>query len=331
MKRALVTGVTGQDGSYLAEHLVRLGYEVHGVVRRTTRGYTPIEGVNYLVADMVDGSSLMRAVEVARPDEVYNLAADSFVGSSWNQPVEQAEITGLGCLRLLEAVRVWSEVWKRDPYGPGEPIRFYQASTSELFSGNPFTSPQNESTVFHPRSPYGVAKMYAHQIAVNYRESHGMWVCCGILFNHESPRRGTEFVTQKIVRQAVEMLRGKRDGMMLGNLEARRDWGYAPEYVQAMHLMLQQPAADDYVVATGETHTVQQFLDVVLGHLGLSKGDIGLEFECMRPAEVHELRGDATKIAGIGWRPRVLYEELAHIMCDAELKRTSHEAATDNL
>jgi GDPmannose 4,6-dehydratase len=230
------------------------------------------------------------------------------VGSSWAQPLEQAEVTGLGCLRVLDAIRQYSKH-----------IKFYQASTSELFGSSP--APQNENTPFHPRSPYGCAKLYAHSITVNYRESYGMYACCGILFNHESERRGSAFVTQKIVTQVAEILAGKREVIELGSMAAKRDWGYAPEYVAAMHLMLQQPLPTDYVVATGETHTIQEFLDITLAHAGLGAYDLrqGLD---LRPAETWELRGDARKIRAIGWEPHVKIDELASIMLKAAIART---------
>ena len=309
MKKALITGVTGQDGSYLAEYLLGLGYEVYGMVRRSTREYTPIPAVRYLVGDLIDGSSLMKALDEAKPDEVYNLAADSFVGSSWDQPVEQAEITGLGALRLLEAVR---EVWCD--------AHVYQASTSELFSGEIGESPQSEATPFHPRSPYGSAKLFAHSTAVNYRESYGMFVCCGILFNHESPRRGAEFVTQRIAVQVAELKLGRRDKIELGNMDAERDWGYAPEYVAAMHHMMQLDVPDDYVVATGETHTVHQFLHACLEAAGLPDG-VPIVSTSERPAEVHRLCGDPSKINSTGWHSVVRYRELARMMYGAALAR----------
>ncbi len=307
MKRALVTGATGQDGSFLCEYLLRLGYEVFGFIRRSTRQGYAIPAVNYLIGDLLDGSSILAALEAAKPDEVYNLAADSFVGSSWTQPVEQAEITGIGCLRILEAIRLYVD----RHHLPRQAVKFYQASTSELYGNSP--APQSETTPFHPRSPYGCAKLYAHSIAVNYRESYGLFACCGILFNHESERRGIEFVTQKICIQAAEIKAGKRDKIILGNLDARRDWGYAPEYVEAMHLMLQQEVASDYVVATGETHTVGEFLDAVLEIAELDRSAVEANVD-PRPAEVDELRGDSRKIRSLGWKPKTFYEDLAWIM-----------------
>jgi GDPmannose 4,6-dehydratase len=307
MKSALVVGSTGQDGSYLCEYLLALGYKVFGLKRRSTREHIEIPGVCYIIGDVLDGNSILEALRISDPDEVYNLAADTFVGSSWAQPLEQAEVTGLGCLRVLDAIRQYSKH-----------IKFYQASTSELFGSSP--APQNENTPFHPRSPYGCAKLYAHSITVNYRESYGMYACCGILFNHESERRGSAFVTQKIVTQVAEILAGKREVIELGSMTAKRDWGYAPEYVAAMHLMLQQPLPTDYVVATGETHTIQEFLDITLAHAGLGAYDLrqGLD---LRPAETWELRGDASKIRAIGWEPHVKIDELASIMLKAAIAR----------
>ena len=312
MKSALVIGASGQDGSYLCEYLLTLGYKVFGLVRRSTREWNWIQHVNYLVGDVLDGNSILAALRESHPDEIYNLAADSFVGSSWSQPLEQAEVTGLGCLRILDATRSFQKDvnWK---------VKFYQASTSELFGSSP--APQNESTPFHPRSPYGCAKLYAHSITVNYRESYGLFACCGILFNHESPRRGAEFVTQKIVTQAAEVKCGKRDCIELGNLDAMRDWGYAPEYVAAMHLILQQDKPSDYVVATGVTHSIREFLRHVLKIADLPMSCVRYEESNLRPAETWELRGDTSKINSIGWKATVGMEELADIMFDAAMER----------
>lgn len=320
MRRAFITGATGQDGSYLSEYLLSLGYEVFGFVRRSARSGYANPAVTYLTGDLLDGSSILTALEASRPDEVYNLAADTFVGASWQQPVEQGEVTGLGCLRVLEAIRQYQ---KANNVPPGA-VRFYQASTSELYGSSP--APQDEATPFHPRSPYGCAKLYAHSVTVNYRESYGMFACCGILFNHESPRRGEEFVTQKICRQVAEVREGKRKTVELGHLEARRDWGYAPEYVRAMHLMLQQPSPEDYVVATGETHTVREFLEEVLAFANVDASCVR-SGGALRPAEVDELRGDASKIAAIGWRPKTFYGELAQLMYRAAWERVSREGA----
>ena len=309
MKKALVIGATGQDGSYLCEDLLALGYSVYGVRRNSARAWIKIPGVTYITGDVIDGSSILAALRASEPDEVYNLAADSFVGSSWSQPLLQGDVTGLGCLRVLEAIRQY-----------GRPVRFYQASSSEMYGSS--SSPQNEETPFHPRSPYGCAKLYAHSITVNYRESYGMFNCCGILFNHESPRRGPEFVTQKIVTQAAEILADKRPFIELGNLEAKRDWGYAPEYVKAMHLMLQQPEPGDYVVALGRSHSVWEFLVAVLDRAGLDfDRHVVTNSRYVRPAEVCDLRGDASKIRALGWFPTVYINELAGIMFDAAKAR----------
>ena len=312
VKSALVIGATGQDGSYLCEYLLALGYNVFGLKRRSTREGIVIPNVHYLVGDVLDGSSISDALMSSKPDEVYNLAADSFVGSSWSQPMEQAEVTGLGCLRVLDAIRIY----QKDVTGT---VKFYQASTSELFGSSP--APQNELTPFHPRSPYGCAKLYAHAITVNYRESYGMFACCGILFNHESPRRGQEFVTQKIVTQAVEVAMGKREYIELGSLDAKRDWGYAPEYVAAMHLILQQKKPSDYVVATGVTHTIREFLEYVLSLANLSIDCVRIDENNIRPAETWELRGDTSKINSIGWEPTIRLKELADIMFSAAMER----------
>ncbi len=309
MKKALVIGATGQDGSYLCEYLLSLEYSVYGVRRNSTRAWTQIPGVTYVTGDVLDGSSILAALRASEPDEVYNLAADSFVGSSWSQPLAQGDVTGLGCLRVLEAIRQ-----------NGRPVRFYQASSSEMYGSSP--PPQNEETPFHPRSPYGCAKLYAHSITVNYRESYGMFNCCGILFNHESPRRGPEFVTQKIVTQAAEILAGKRERIELGNLDAKRDWGYAPDYVEAMHLMLQQPEPGDYVVALGRSHSVWEFLVAVLDRAGLDfDRHVIIDSKYVRPAEVCDLRGDASKIRALGWFPTVYVNELAGIMFEAARTR----------
>ena len=310
MKSALVIGATGQDGSYLCEYLLSLGYRVFGLKRRSTRGHIEIPGVEYIIGDVLDGTSIAAALHVAYPDEVYNLAADTFVGDSWKHPLEQAEVTGLGCVRVLEALRQYQ--------GSARHVKFYQASTSELYGSSP--APQNELTPFHPRSPYGCAKLYAHSITVNYRESYGMFACCGILFNHESERRGAEFVTQKIVTQVAELLAGKRDVIELGNLAARRDWRYAPEYVKAMHFMLQQPEPSDYVVATGETHTVREFLEIALEAAG-EKGAIVHENIGNRPAETNVLCGDSRKIRALGWQPQVKVDELVDIMLKAAIAK----------
>jgi len=320
MPRALITGVTGQDGSYLAEFLKGKGYDVFGLVagQQNARMDDMIEQYPYIEAisgDLRDLPSLIAAVEQAQPDEVYNLGAISFVALSFKQPELTAEVTGLGVLRMLEAIRVVGGV-------QNNPIRFYQASSSEMF-GKVRESPQNEKTSFHPRSPYGVAKVFGHQITVNYRESYGLFACSGILFNHEGPRRGPEFVTRKISRAVARIKLGLQEKVAFGDLSTRRDWGYAKEYVEAMWLMLQQPEPDDYVVATGETHTGQEFLERAFEHAGIDDWQRYVETDArmMRPAEVDHLIGDATKAKQVlGWEPQVRFAELVRIMVDADLK-----------
>lgn len=315
-KRALITGVTGQDGSYLAELLLAKGYEVYGMVRR---GSSPnlarvahLEGrLHLLPGDLLDSQSLWEVVETARPDEVYNLAAQSFVGTSWRQPVLTSECNALGVTRLLDAVR------KLAPQA-----RFYQASSSEMF-GQARETPQRESTPFHPRSPYGVAKAYGHWITVNYRESYGLFACSGILFNHESPRRSVEFVTRKISDGVARIKLGLADELVLGNLEARRDWGFAGDYVEAMWRMLQQPEPDDYVIATGQAHAVQDFVATAFAHVGLDwQPYVRQDPQYMRPAEIDLLVGDPTKAyRTLGWRPTVGFAELVAMMVEADLRR----------
>lgn len=296
-KRALITGVTGQDGSYLAELLLDKGYQVFGLVRRTTRpdfGNAQYikEKIGIIYGDLTDMGSLVRAVEIAQPDEVYNLAAQSFVGGSWAYPVATSEMTGLGALRLLETLRLYAPT-----------ARFYQASSSEMF-GNQDGS-LDESTALKPRSPYGFSKVFAHNATINYRESFGMFTAAGILFNHESPRRGGEFVTQKIVRGAVAISKGEQKELLLGNLEARRDWGHARDYVQAMWLMLQANEPDDYVIATGKNHSIKDFLDITFGALGLDwKSYVKQDPAFYRPAELNSLTGNAAKAREkLGWTP----------------------------
>ena len=315
-RRALVTGITGQDGSYLAEFLLAKGYEVHGVTRRTSshrnERIAHLEGrVHLLSADLLDQSSLASALAEVRPHEVYNLAAQSFVPTSWSQPVLTAEFTAVGVTRLLEAIR------SVDPA-----IRFYQASSSEMF-GKAREVPQTEATAFHPRSPYGVAKAYGHWITVNYRESYGLYACSGILFNHESPRRGLEFVTRKVSDGAARVALGLATELRLGNLEAKRDWGFAGDYVEAMWRMLQQPEADDYVVATGETHSVQELVEIAFERVGLDwRQHVVVDSRFVRPAEVDLLLGDASKArARLGWKPRISFRELVEMMVDADLAR----------
>lgn len=313
-RRALITGITGQDGSYLAELLLEKGYQVFGVVRRSsTERFDRIEGIRDAVtlvhADLLDQSSLTRAFELAKPHEIYNLAAQSFVPTSWTEPTLTAQFTGLGVTRMLEAMRQVSPK-----------ARFYQASSSEMF-GKVLETPQSETTPFYPRSPYGVAKVYGHFITVNYRESYDLYACSGILFNHESPRRGTEFVTRKITRRAAEIKLGLADELVLGNLDARRDWGHAKDYVRAMWMMLQQDEPDDFVIATGATHTVGECCRVAFEHLGLDfKTYTRTDPKWMRPAEVDLLIGDATKAKEkLGWVPEVTFEGLIQGMVDADL------------
>ena len=317
-KRALITGITGQDGSYLAGFLLEKGYEVYGIVRRSsTLNFERIshiqEKIHLISADLMDQNSLIRALREAEPDEVYNLAAQSFVPTSWEQPVFTGEVTALGVTRLLEAIRLVNPK-----------IRFYQASSSEMF-GKAQEVPQKETTPFYPRSPYGVAKLYGHWITVNYRESYGLFACSGILFNHESPRRGLEFVTRKITDGVARIKLGLSNELRLGNLEARRDWGFAGDYVRAMWLMLQQPEPDDYIVASGTTHSVKEFVEMAFSYVGLDwRKYVVVDQKLIRPAEVDLLQGDATKARQrLGWEPLVSFEELVKMMVDADLARLS--------
>jgi len=314
-KRALITGITGQDGSYLAEFLLEKGYQVIGMVRRSsTVNFERIKHIQddlvLASGDLLDQASMIDILERHRPQEVYNLAAQSFVQTSWSQPVFTGEVTGLGVTRLLDAIRLV------DPH-----IRFYQASTSEMF-GKAREVPQNENTPFYPRSPYGVAKVYAHWITVNYRESYGLFAVSGICFNHESPRRGHEFVTSKISRAAARIKSGLERELRLGNLDAQRDWGYTPDYVHAMWLMLQQEQPADFVVATGRTHTVRKFAELAFQTLGLDYREYVLQDEqLMRPADVDLLVGDASKAKKImGWEPVTSFEKLVEIMVTSELQ-----------
>lgn len=320
MKKALITGITGQDGSYLAEFLLEKGYEVIGMVRRTStvnldRIKHIQEKVTIVPGDLLDQVSLIEILQEHRPQEVYNLAAQSFVPTSWNQPVFTGEVTALGVTRLLDAIRIV------DPE-----IRFYQASSSECF-GKVRESPQNEETPFYPRSPYGVAKVYGHWITINYRESYNIFACSGLLFNHESPRRGLEFATRKISYGAAKIKLGLANELRMGNLEARRDWGYAGDYVRAMWLMLQQEKPDDYVVATGEAHSVRDFLEEAFGYLALDYRDyVVVDPRLIRPAEVDYLVGDATKAQEVlGWEPTISFPELVRMMVDADLALLSGE------
>jgi GDPmannose 4,6-dehydratase len=315
MTRALITGITGQDGSYLAELLLSKGYEVHGMVRRaSTEKFDRIEHLRDRITlhqgDLLDHRSLVDALRASRPDEVYNLAAMSFVAVSWIQPTLTAEFTGVGVTRLLEAVR---EVCPD--------TRFYQASSSEMF-GKVRETPQNEQTPFYPRSPYGVAKAYGHHITVNYRESYGLHACSGILFNHESSRRGLEFVTRKITWHAAAIKLGRKQQLPLGNLDAKRDWGYAKDYVEAMWLMLQQPVADDYVIATGVSHTVRRCVEIAFDQAGLAWEDhVVIDDALKRPAEVDLLVGDYAKAERVlGWRPQTDFEALIRLMVDADVQ-----------
>ena len=318
-RRALITGITGQDGSYLAEFLLGKGYEVHGMVRRaSTENFERIESfrdrLRLVQADLLDPMSLITVLSDVRPQEVYNLAAQSFVPTSWAQPVLTAEFDAIGVTRLLEAVRLVD----RD-------IRFYQASSSEMF-GKVREVPQTELTPFHPRSPYGVAKVYGHYITVNYRESYGIFACSGILFNHESPRRGKEFVTRKVSDAVARIHLGLADELRLGNLQARRDWGFAGDYVQAMWLMLQQPEADDYVIATGESHAVAELVELAFRHVGRDWRQYVREDPALvRPAEVDLLVGNAAKArAKLGWHPRVSFQDLVSMMVDADCRRHAY-------
>ncbi|GIV85467.1 MAG: GDP-mannose 4,6-dehydratase [Candidatus Roseilinea sp.] len=314
-KTALITGITGQDGSYLAEFLLEQGYHVVGMVRRTsTINFDRIrhiqEQIDIVQGDLLDQSSLMEIIREYQPDEVYNLAAQSFVPTSFSQPVLTGEFTALGVTRLLEAIRHI----KPD-------ARFYQASSSEMF-GKVVEVPQRETTPFHPRSPYGVAKVYGHWITVNYRESYGLFACSGILFNHESPRRGLEFVTHKVTHAAARIKLGLQRELRLGNLDARRDWGYAGDYVRGMWMMLQHDQPDDYVLATGETHSVRELCEVAFGYLGLNWEDyVVVDPKYYRPAEVDLLIGDASKAGRVlGWEPQVNFEQLVRMMVDADLQ-----------
>jgi GDPmannose 4,6-dehydratase len=309
MKKALITGITGQDGSYLAEFLLEKGYQVIGMVRRTsTTNFDRISDIQDRIVltqgDLLDQVSLVDIMKEYEPDEIYNLAAQSFVPASWKQPVLTGEFTALGVTRMLDAMRM---------VVPN--ARFYQASSSEMF-GKVRQVPQNEETPFYPRSPYGVAKVYGHWITVNYRESYDLFACSGILFNHESPRRGLEFVTRKVTHGASRIKLGMADKLRMGNLDAERDWGYAGDYVRAMWLMLQQPEPEDFVVATGRTHSVRQLLEEAFGRLGLDYRDhVEVDQQYLRPADVDQLVGDATKARGkLGWSPEVGFEELVQMM-----------------
>lgn len=320
-KRAFVTGVTGQDGSYLAELLLSKGYEVHGLIRRSSSFNTErietlyqdphLEGTRLFLhyGDMSDGSMLARLLTRVQPHEIYHLGAQSHVRVSFDMPEYTADVTGIGTLRLLEAIRE-TEI----------PVRFYQAGSSEMFGAAP--PPQSERTPFYPRSPYAAAKVYSHWITVNYRESYGLFACNGILFNHESPRRGQTFVTRKISRAVANILSGRQEKLYLGNLDAKRDWGYAPEFVEAMWLMLQHDEPGDYVIATGETHSVREFLDEAFGLVGLDwQSHVEIDPKYYRPAEVDVLLGDASKARdALGWIPKTKFKDLVRIMVEADLE-----------
>ena len=318
MKRALITGITGQDGSYLAELLLRFGYEVHGVIRRHSTVATGridhiYDRLNLHYGDVTDGSSLGRLIRTIRPDEVYNLAAQSHVRVSFDQPAYTADAVGMGTLRLLEAVRDY-----RDATGHG--VRVYQASSSEQYGNEP--APQNEDTPFRPRSPYACAKVFAHHTAVMFREAYGLHVSCGILFNHESPRRGETFVTRKIARAAARIAKGLQSEVVLGNLSARRDWGFAGDYVEAMWLMLQKDRGDDYVIASGKTHSVEDFGNLAFAHVGLQFRDhVRLDMRYNRPTEVDVLLGDYSKAWSLlAWSPTMPFDALVRSMVAAEME-----------
>ncbi len=320
MPTALITGITGQDGSYLAEFLLDKGYQVVGMVRRTsTVNFERIRHIQKRLTlasgDLLDQASLIAILQEHRPQEVYNLAAQSFVPTSWSQPVFTGEVAALGVTRILDAIR------QVDPQ-----IRFYQASSSEMF-GRVREIPQKETTPFYPRSPYGVAKVYGHWITVNYRESYGLFACSGILFNHESPRRGLEFVTRKVTDGVARIKLGLEREVRLGNLEARRDWGYAGDYVRAMWLMLQQDQPDDYVIGTGQTHSVRELCQAAFGHMGLDPADyVKVDSRFIRPADVDLLVSDPSKArTALGWTPAVSFEELVATMVDADLARLQGE------
>jgi len=320
-KRALITGITGQDGSYLAEFLLGKGYEVHGIIRRSSSfnterinhiyqdPHTPNKKLTLHYGDLTDGSCLREILTKSRPAEVYNLGAQSHVRVSFDQPVYTVQTDAVGTIMMLEAIR-----------DLGEPVRFYQASSSEMF-GKVMETPQKETTPFYPRSPYACAKVFSYWQVLNYRESYGMYACNGILFNHESPRRGETFVTRKVTRAATRIKLGLQDKLYMGNLDAMRDWGFAGDYVEAMWLMLQQPVADDYVIATGETHSVRQWIEVCFGMVGLDwKKHVETDPRYLRPSEVDLLLGDASKAKRVlQWQPRVKFEQLAKMMIESDL------------
>ena len=317
MKKAFITGITGQDGSYLAELLLNKGYKVYGLKRRTsTLNYTNLnhlkDDIEFLNGDLLDLSSLMEQLKFAQPDEVYNLAAQSFVGESWNQPIYTSQVTGIGVVNILEAIRKT----KLD-------AKFYQASSSEMF-GKVVETPQSETTPFYPRSPYGAAKAFGHWMTVNYRESYDMYACSGILFNHESPRRGLEFVTRKITNAVARIKLGQQKKLVLGNIDSKRDWGFAGDYVEAMWLMLQQGKADDYVIATGEAHTVKEFIEIAFSYVGLDwKNHVEQDIKYMRPAEVDHLLGKSDKAKTVlNWVPKINFEKLIQMMVEHDLSNS---------
>ena len=319
MKRVLITGINGMDGSHLADLLLEKGYKVYGMERRSSSknrtNTVHLEGkINFINGDLTDQNSLFRCIKESDPDEVYNLGSQSFVGESWNTPEQTSDVTGLGVLRVLEAIR---------EYGKG--IKFYQASTSEMF-GRMVENPAKETTPFYPRSPYGVAKLYGHWITKNYRESYDMFNCSGILFNHESERRGIEFVTRKITDGVARIHLGLRDDITLGNLDSKRDWGYSPDYVKSMWLMLQQDEPDDYVIATGKSHTIREFLDAAFQHIGIVHWDeyVKQDPRFMRPAEVDVLRGDSTKARDeLGWTLSTSFQEMISKMVTNDINLLS--------
>jgi GDPmannose 4,6-dehydratase len=332
MTRALITGITGQDGLYLAEFLAAKGYEVFGMVRGQSNPKIPtveqlVPSIQLLEGDLRDLSSLIGVLESAQPDEIYNLGAISFVGLSFKQPELTGDITVMGVLRMLEAVRIHTQ-------GAMNQVRFYQASSSEMF-GSTQESPQHETTQFHPRSPYGVAKVFGHYVTQNYRESYNAWACSGILFNHESPRRGFEFLTRKVTRAAARIALGRERVLAVGNMDVCRDWGFAGDYVRAMWLMLQQDQPDDYVIATGQSHSMRELLDVAFHRVGIEdwRPHVVQDQRFFRPADVSVLRGDATKAqAKLGWYPEVGFRTLIEMMVDADLEneqRTPGPAAME--
>ena len=318
-KRVLITGINGMDGSHLADFLIEKDYDIYGLERRSSvknRTNTQhLEGkITFLMGDLTDQNSLLRALKASKPDEVYNLAAQSFVGESWNTPEQTSDVTGLGALRMLEAIREFDK-----------PIKFYQASTSELY-GRMVENPARETTPFYPRSPYGVAKLYAHWITKNYRESYDMFNVSGILFNHESERRGLEFVTRKITNGVARIHLGLSESISLGNLDSRRDWGYAKDYIEAMWMMLQIDTPDDYVIATGEDHSIREFLDTAFNLIGIKDWSTYVKQDprYFRPAEVDVLRGDYSKAKkDFGWEPKTSFKELVKIMLEKDIKRLS--------